>query len=101
MKNKNIKTKEVKVIDKSKLIKIAINSNRIFRVDFITKKDSSNRIMICRGGVKKGVKGKGLNYDPKKYNNAIVFDMEKDDFRTIPIDKVHALIYNKTKYTFK
>tara|TARA_A100001201_G_scaffold138264_1_gene129036 strand:+ start:2116 stop:2418 length:303 start_codon:yes stop_codon:yes gene_type:complete len=100
MKNKNIKTKEVKVIDRPKLVKIAINSNRIFRIDF-TKKDNTFRIMICRGGVKKGVTGKGLKYNPKDYNNAIVFDMQKDGFRTIPIERVHSLTYKKTKYTFK
>ena len=99
MKNKNIKTKEIKVIDRNKLVKIAINSNRIFRIDFI-KKDSSNRIMICRGGVKKGVTGKGLKYNPKDYNNEIVFDMQKDAFRTIPLERVHSLTYKKTKYKF-
>tara|TARA_B100001939_G_scaffold314259_1_gene298582 strand:- start:135 stop:437 length:303 start_codon:yes stop_codon:yes gene_type:complete len=99
MKNKNIKIKEVKLKDRPQKIQIAINSNKIFRVDF-TKKDSSFRVMICRGGVKKGVTGKGLNYDPKEYNNAIVFDMENDGFRTIPIERVHSLTYKKTKYKF-
>ena len=99
MKNKNIKTKEVKVKDRPQKIQTAINSNRIFRIDF-TKKDNTFRIMICRGGVKKGVTGKGLKYNPKDYNNRIVFDMQKDAFRTIPLERVHSLTYKKTKYKF-
>ena len=64
-----------------------IKYGAIFSVTFI-KKDGSERKMVCRKGVKKGVTGKGLSYDPDSRNNVIVYDMQKKAFRTINLDTI-------------
>ena len=60
------------------------NSNgKIFRVSF-TKKDGSERRMVCRTGVSQYVTGEGLKYDPRSRGLLPVFDMA--------IRKAHSLI---------
>ena len=72
--------------------------NQIFTCKFI-KKDGSHRIMNARLGVKKGVKGVGLNYDPNDYNHIIAYDLKNQGFRTININTLLYLRTNKKKYT--
>lgn len=62
-------------------------SGRIFSVTFI-KKNGKIRRMNARFGVRKGVNGKGLSYDPEAVNNVIVFSMNDDEFRTFNLDSV-------------
>lgn len=62
-------------------------SGRIFSVTFI-KKNGKIRRMNARFGVRKGVNGKGLSYDPKVVNNVIVFSMNDNEFRTFNLDSV-------------
>lgn len=57
---------------------------RIFSAEFV-KKDGSLRKINARLGVKKGVKGKGLAYNPADYGLMVVYDMQKKAFRTINI----------------
>ncbi len=54
----------------------------IFSCHFI-KKDGSLRKMVCRLGVKKGVKGVGMSYDPTEKGLLCVYDMQKLAFRMI------------------
>lgn len=49
---------------------------KIFTATFI-KKDGTMRTMRARLGVKKGVSGVGLKYDPESLGNLVVFDMVK------------------------
>ena len=72
--------------------------NQIFTCKFV-KKDGSHRIMNARLGVKKGVKGVGLNYNPDDYNHIIAYDLKNDGFRTININTLLYLRTNKKKYT--
>jgi hypothetical protein len=65
-----------------------IKGGRIFGVTF-TKADGSRREMICRKGVRKGVKGTGAGYGPGAIKPLrTIFDMRKAAFRTIPTDRV-------------
>jgi hypothetical protein len=75
------------------LAKSAIeNSNgRIFSVKFL-KKDGTVRDMTCRLGVKKHVKGVGLNYCPQEHDLITVFDMGKKDYRSVPLDSSLLLV---------
>lgn len=61
---------------------------RIFSVTF-EKKDGSLRQMVCRKGVRVGVKGTGAGWGAGALKPLrTVFDMKKAAFRTIPTDRV-------------
>jgi WYL_2, Sm-like SH3 beta-barrel fold len=66
------------------------NSGQMFSVKF-KKKDGSIRDMVARLGVKKGVKGVGLNFNPSDYNLITAFDMQKKEFRMISINTLTQL----------
>ena len=51
-----------------------IKSTRIFSAEFI-KKDGSLRKMNCMKGVKKGLKGSTIPYNPKAYDLIPVYDV--------------------------
>ena len=53
---------------------------RIFSARFI-KADGSERLMVCRRGVHKDLKGKGLAYRPEEKGLLGVWDMQKRDPR--------------------
>jgi len=69
---------------------------RICSVRFI-KKDGSVRKMVFRKGVSKGVKGKGLKYDPSSVGNMVVFEMN-NGFRTINCNSVLELKSNRKSH---
>lgn len=64
-----------------------------FRACFL-KKDGTVREMTARFGVKKHLKGGELKYSPEAYNYIVVFDVEKEAYRTINMDKLIFLRYN-------
>lgn len=74
--------------------------DRIFYCEF-TKKDGTLRKMICRLGVKKHLKGGELTYNPADFNNLIVFDMAKKEYRTVPFDRLRNIRYNGTEVEFQ
>ena len=68
-----------------------MKNGRIFSVRFV-KKDGTVRDMICRKGVKKGVKGTGAGWGEGSMKPLrTVFDMRKAGFRTIPTDRILRL----------
>ena len=71
---------------------IRSSNGRIFSALFI-KADGTERRMIARLGVTKGVKGTGK---PAGLHTAVVrvFDMRKRAFRSIPVDRLLTLKVN-------
>lgn len=68
-----------------------MKNGRIFSVQFV-KKDGTVRDMICRKGVRKGVKGTGAGWGEGSMKPLrTVFDMRKAAFRTIPTDRIVRL----------
>ena len=59
---------------------------KIFRATFIKRSTGEKRILVGRLGVKKYVKGEGLSYIPKDHDLISVFDMQKVEYRMIPIE---------------
>lgn len=55
------------------------------------KKDGTDRAMNCRLHVSKGVKGIGLKYNPEERNMVTVFDMKRNEFRTLNFDTLYQL----------
>lgn len=76
---------------------ILATKGRIFSVTF-TKKDGTERRMVCRTGVQKGVKGVGLKFDPNSKNLMVVFDMQKKAFRMINLSTLLSFKFNKKTF---
>lgn len=68
-----------------------------FRACFL-KKDGTVREMTARFGVKKHLKGGELKYNPEDFNYIIVFDVDKEAYRTINMDKLIFLRYNGKEF---
>jgi hypothetical protein len=68
-----------------------------FRACFL-KKDGTVREMTARFGVKKHLRGGELSYNPEDFNYVVVFDVDKQAYRTINMDKLIFLRYNGKEF---
>ena len=74
----------------------ATKSGKIFSVTF-EKKDGTIRTMVARRGVKKGVKGVGMSFNPDTKNLFVVYDMQKKGFRMVNLNTlIEAKVNGKT-----
>jgi hypothetical protein len=79
----------------------------IFTVEFIKRTDGTNRVMNARLGVKKGVTGAGLKFNPTKKNLLVCYDVqkleagatEKGAFRMINFDSIIRIKARGIDYT--
>lgn len=74
--------------------------NKIFWCRFV-KQNGEIREMKARLGVTKYLKGGELGYNASEYNNLIVFDMEKQAYRTVPFDRLLDIKYCKKEWHFE
>lgn len=68
------------------------HSGKIVSVRFV-KKDGTVRVLNGRAGVKKGVTGVGMKYDPNARGLYTLFDMHKEAFRMANLntaDEIHV-----------
>lgn len=88
----------MKTINKKQALDLIQQSNgKTFSVIF-TKKDKTKRLLNGRTGVKKGVKGTGMAYNPLSKGLLPIYDMQKKGFRMINLETIEALKINKTEY---
>lgn len=75
--------------DKFKALTDSILSSdgRVFSAMFL-KKDGTVRHITARLGVKKGVNGKGLAFDPYSKGYLPVFDMQKKEYRFLNVNTI-------------
>ena len=73
------------------------SKGKIFTTTYI-KKDNSKRVMNCRLGVSKGVKGVGLKYNPAEYNLIPVYDMQNKGFRMVDVNTLLSICINNQSY---
>lgn len=81
---------------------IELLKGQFFTVEF-TKKDGTKRIMNCRTGVKKYLSNNGKKIQiTKPIDNGIlrVFDLQKNEYRSINLDTVNRITFNKITYKF-
>lgn len=76
---------------------IKASGGKIFTASNI-KKDGTKRILNGRTEVRKGVKGVGMGYNPEDYNMITIFDMQKNEFRTLNIETLYGLKINHEEY---
>lgn len=69
---------------------IKSSNGSIFSVTFV-KSDGTLRDMVCRTGVTKYVKGKGLSFDPKDYELVTVFDLQRNAYRMIRLNTLRRV----------
>jgi len=94
-----------------RIIDSLVSSGKIFSANF-TKADGTERVMNCRVGVQKNLKGVGLKYDRRKAHNIIVWDMNavkydsdgnlisKGAYKTIKTDRLNWIRIEGKKYEF-
>lgn len=68
-----------------------LRDGKIFTVKFIKRTDGSERTMRARLGVKSHLHGGQLPYDPIEKKLLPVFDMEKEAYRSVPLDAIIEL----------
>ena len=85
----------MKTIDRDTARKYIYKTNgKIFSVVF-TKKNGEKRVMGCRLGVSKYVKGVGLKFKPEQKSLIGVFDMVKRAYRFISLNTLEQLKVNE------
>lgn len=90
----------------ARMIQELARTGRIFTVQFVKRTNGELRTMNCRGGVKKGVKGRGMAYNPAHKNLVPVYDMllarttgnPAASYRQIPVDGVLLVRANGEEY---
>lgn len=60
----------------------------IFAIKFIKRTTGELREMNCRTDVTSKLKGGEANYDREEYKLLLVYDMQKQDYRTVPIEGI-------------
>lgn len=75
-------------------------NGKFFTVEFI-KKDGSIRKLTGRLGVKKGVKGVGMAYDPLSKGLLPVYEMANDGFRMINLETILSLTIDGITYNIQ
>lgn len=66
----------------------------IFQIKFVKRTTGELREMNCRTDVVSRLKGGEANYDREEYKLLLVFDMQKQDYRTIPIEGITEIKMN-------
>jgi len=74
--------------------------DKIFTAKFI-KKNGEERVMNCRLGVTKHLKGGVMTHDPSALNHLVVFDMQKKEYRTINVDTLVELKFEGKVLNFE
>ena len=76
----------------------ALVGSTIFSARFQKRTDGTNRLMVCRLRVRKGVNGRGMKYDATERGLMPVYDVQAQSWRSIPVDAVTDLTIRGTHY---
>jgi hypothetical protein len=72
-------------------------TGKIFSATFV-KKDNTIREINCRLGVKKGLNGQGMRFNPIEKGLIPVYDMQKEGYRMININTLQELTFEGQTY---
>jgi hypothetical protein len=73
-----------------------LNDGRIFGVYFVKRTTGEVRHMVCRTGVTKHLKGGNKAYDAASKLLLTVYDVQKEGYRSIPLDAVIQIEHHGT-----
>ena len=71
---------------------------RLFSVVFVRRADGKTRRMVCRLGVTKDQKGQSLRFDPSDRDLLSVYDVQKRQYRFIPLENVLCVTYRGKRF---
>jgi hypothetical protein len=71
---------------------------KIFRATFIKRTNGETRNLTGRLGVRKGIKGVGLKFNPSERGLMVVFDMHKRNFRMINLESLREVKFKGLLY---
>lgn len=66
-------------------------NGRLFSVRFTKRTTGEERLLVGRLGVKKHLRGGRLPYNPRSHNLLIVFDVQKEGYRAVPLDAIYEI----------
>lgn len=66
-------------------------NGKIFTVRFTKRSTGEDRVMNCRLGVKKHLKGGSKAYDDREHRLITVYDLKSEGYRCIPLEGVYEL----------
>jgi hypothetical protein len=79
-------------ISKEKAAEILAGSRgRFLTIEFTKRTTGEHRVMTCRTGVTKHLKGGAKAYDAKALGLAVVWDTKSKEYRSIPTDAITAV----------
>jgi hypothetical protein len=67
------------------------SNGEIFTVKFIKRTTGEERTLNARTGVKKGITGNGMSFSPKDNGLVVVYEMNKKQYRMIPLENLKEL----------
>jgi hypothetical protein len=76
---------------------IESTKGKFFTVTFV-KKDGTIRTMTARTGVKKGVTGQGLKFNPSERNLKVVWSCDAETFRMINLNTILGIKFKGKNY---
>jgi hypothetical protein len=74
------------------------SKGKIFKCWFVKRSDGSVRSILCRTGVHKNLKNKGMAYKPDEKNLFLVYDLTNRNYRFIPLENILCLKFKKVGY---
>lgn len=83
----------------------SIKSGQFFTITFTKRNSKDIRVMNCRTGVKKYLKGGKMGYNPTSYDLISVWDVQAhkekgNGYRTIPLEGITEIKANKEIWKF-
>jgi hypothetical protein len=72
-------------------------AGKFFTVTFV-KKDGTIRTMTARTGVRKGVTGQGLKFNPSERNLKVVWSCDAEAFRMINLNTILGIKFKGKNY---
>ena len=97
---KDIETLEVTQSEAQRLVQ-DYKGYQFFTVHFVKRTNGQLRIMNCRKGVQKGLRGGALSFNPIDHNLEGVYDIPKAGHRCISLDEISRVAMCKKVYLIK
>ena len=70
---------------------------KCYAVNF-TKTDGTQRSMVCRNEVKKGVTGKGMSYNPATKGQFVTWSMNDKGWKSFKLDNLQQIVFRGVRY---